>query len=326
MNKRRNWQSLAAAIGLALFAHNAVRAQSYPTRPVNIVVPFPQGGLADVTARLMAPELSQKLKQAVVVENRPGAGGALGTAFVANANADGYTLLLGTSSTLSLLPLLTTKINIDPRTQLEPVTPIARTPFVFVVNPWVPAKTCPEFVDQAKGRPGKYHYSSTGNGTQPFMNAELFKLRAHVDIRHVPFRTISESIVHVVDGTVELTFQPTGFVPQLIDAGRLRPLGVTSEKRIPKLPGVPTMIECGFSGFVLHDWTALMVPAKTPDGIVNTLNEAVNEIIQSPKFTKVLAPLQVEPAGGSPKELAARIAADTERWSSLVRAARLKIE
>ena len=326
MLQRRIWSTIAIAIGCAMFSQDVARAQSYPERPVTIVVPSAPGGSIDVTARLLAQYLSSELKQAVIVENRPGGSGAIGATTVQNAKPDGYTLLLGTSNTLSKLPVIAKSISFDPSKSFSPVASVSGSAAVLVVNPSVAANSCQEFVKQARDNPGQFQYSSSGVGSPPYFNAELLKMRANINIRHVPFRSTSDSINHVVDGTVEMTFQTMGLMLPHIRTGRLRALGVASPSQDSRLPNVPTMIECGYPGFIASDWTALLAPAGTPEPIVLKLNEAANASLKVPQFMAALAELNVEALGGAPQELASRIAADTATWASVARATQMKVE
>src|ERR1043165_4782559 len=314
-----------AIIGIvALFYGESAQAQPYPERPVSIVVPCGAGGLFDTVARILASSLASQLKQEVVIVNRPGAGGLIGTDAVAKAAPDGYTLLFGSSTALTVAPVLYSKIAYDPQTSFKPIAPVSLTPGVLVVNP-KQAHSCPEFVQQARDNRGKYHYSSTGQGSQSYLDGEVFKMRAQIDIGHVPFRDVGESLSSIIAGKIEMTFQSLSAGLPLVSTQALRPLAITSEARNPKLPNVPTMKECGYPGF-LSNWAALLAPANTPETIVAKLNETVNAGLRSAEVTKRLTDLGVEPLGGPPSMLAERIAVETKEWAAIARTVSLKVD
>lgn len=310
---------------LILAGDQSVRAQSYPERPVTIVVPFAVGGNNDVLARLLARSLSSQLKQEVLVVNRPGASGILGTAAAADAPSDGYTLLLGTSSTLAIAPTLFTKISYDPTKSFAPIAPLSQSPGVLVVNTHVAAASCPDLVKQARDNPGKYQYASAGRGTQSHLDGHLFGMRANINIVHIPFRGASASVSNVVNGTVEMTFESLGLVLPRLRASELRALAITSQTRNANIPNVPTMDECGYPGF-LSNWAALLAPAKTPEAIVRQLNEAVNTVLQYAEIQKGLSDLGMEPVAGTSGDLVKRIAADMQEWRLILQSSQIKME
>jgi tripartite-type tricarboxylate transporter receptor subunit TctC len=307
------------AIGLAVICHKPACAQSYPERPVTLVVPSPHGTGVDAIGSIVAQQMSSELKQPVIIDNRPGAGGALGAAFVAQAVPDGYTLLLGTSTMLGILPALNQNIAYNPQTSFKPISGLTESPASFVVNPSITVNSCPDFVNNARANPGKYHYASSGVGSLPFLNGEVFKMRAGIDIIHVPFRSDLEADTEVVAGHADMIFQSLSLVFPLIQGSRLNALGIASLKRNSLLPDVPTMTECGYPGFVSSNWTAILAPAGTPDRTVGILNDAANVALNAPQTREALAKLTLDPIGGEPKQLAGRIATESEHWKKVVR-------
>src|SRR5262249_19375324 len=301
-------------------------AQTYPSRPIKIIVPTPPGGPVDVVARLLANYLPAKLGQGVVIDNRPGAGNTIGSKEAAQAAPDGYTLLYSSASGLVIAPLLHKNAGYDPLTSYEPVALVAASSNILVVNPKVPAKTVQELVAYAKANPGKVNFSSGGIGVLPHLIGEMFKARAGIDVVHVPYRGGGPSINDVVAGQIDFTFEGTSVLLPLIQAGKLRALAVTSPNRIRELPDVPTMIESGYPGFSSTSWTGLLAPAKTPGAVAARLNREINEAVQSPEFVAALAKLSSEPLGGTPQDFTRLIKADIARWEPIVKALSLKSE
>ena len=255
----------------------AARAQAYPERPVKIIVPTPPGGPVDVIARITANYLQTALGKGFVIENRAGAGNTIGSRDAAEATPDGYTLLYSAASGLIIAPLLHPNAGYDPLVSYDPIALVGASSNILVVNPSVPAKTVQELVAYAKANPGKVNFSSGGIGVLPHLIGEMFKARAGIDIVHVPYKGGGPSINDVVAGNVQMTFEGTSVLLPLIQAGRLRALAVTTAKRIPQLPDVPTMVESGFPNFVSTSWTGLLAPAHTPQAIIAKLNAAINE-------------------------------------------------
>ena len=301
-------------------------AQSYPARPVKIIVPTPAGGPVDVMARLLANHLSPRLGQNFVVDNRPGAGNTIGSKEAAVADPDGYTLLYSSASGLVLAPMLQKNAGYDPITSYDPVALVAASSNILVVHPAVPAKSVQELVAHAKANPGRVNFSSGGIGVLPHLIGEMFKARAGIDVVHVPYRGGGPSINDVVAGQIDFTFEGTSVLLPLIQAGKLRALAVTSPNRIRELPDVPTMIESGYPGFSSTSWTGLLAPAKTPGAVTARLNREINEAVQSPEFVAALAKLSSEPLGGTPQDFTRLIKADIARWEPIVKALSLKSE
>ncbi|MGA2941539.1 MAG: tripartite tricarboxylate transporter substrate binding protein [Xanthobacteraceae bacterium] len=279
---------LATAV-LIGFAAASADAQDYPDRPVKIIVPTPPGGPVDVIARLTANSLQNSLGKGFVVENRAGAGNTIGSKDAAEAAPDGYTLLYSSASGLVIAPLLHPDAGYDPLKSYDPVALVGESSNILVVNPSVPANTVQELVAYAKANPGKVNFSSGGIGVLPHLIGEMFKARAGIDIVHVPYKGGGPSINDVVAGNVQMTFEGTSVLLPLIQAGRLLALAVTTPKRIPQLPDVPTMVESGFPNFVSTSWTGLLAPAHTPRPVIAKLNAAINEGLKTPELKTAIA-------------------------------------
>jgi tripartite-type tricarboxylate transporter receptor subunit TctC len=300
------------------FTVSAAIAQDYPDRPVKIIVPTPPGGPVDVIARLTANSLQTSLGKAFVVENRAGAGNTIGSRDAAEAVPDGYTLLYTAASGQVIAPLLHPDAGYDPLKSFDPIALVGESSNILVVNPSVPANTVQELVAYAKANPGKVNFSSGGIGVLPHLIGEMFKARAGIDIVHVPYKGGGPSISDVVAGNVQMTFEGTSVLLPLIKAGRLRALAVTTAKRIPQLPDVPTMVESGFPNFVSTSWTGLLAPAHTPEPVIAKLNAAINEGLKTPELKTALERLSNAPLGGTPADFTAVIKGDLDKWSPIV--------
>ena len=318
---RTGFAVFAAMLALGISSAQAI-AQSYPTRPIKMVVPFAPGG-ADVIARLVGDQLSAGLGQPVVIENRPGgAGGTVGTKSVTTAEPDGYTLTLASPGPITVAPAVYKNLDYDPIKQLAPVAMIASSPVVMVVHPAVPAKTVREFVAYAKANPGKINFASPGFGTSSHLFGELLKQRTGIDIVHVPYRGATPAIVDLVAGQVQMLFDNLRNVQSFIQAGKLRPLAVTSGARSRETPDLPTMAEAGIDGwFDGYYWNGVLTPAGTPAPIIDKLNVIINDGLRGREMPAALARLGMEPKGGSPQDFAAHIAAELARWTAVARAA-----
>ncbi len=308
---------LAAAV-TALWPFSRAHAEDYPDRPVKVIVPTPPGGPVDVIARIAANSLQTTLGKAFVVENRAGAGNTIGSKDAAEAAPDGYTLLYSSASGLVIAPLLHPDAGYDPIKSFDPIALVGESSNILVVNPAVPAKTVQELVAYAKANPGKVNFSSGGIGVLPHLIGEMFKARAGIDIVHVPYKGGGPSINDVVAGNVQMTFEGTSVLLPLIEAGRLRALAVTTAKRIPQLPDVPTMVESGFPNFVSTSWTGFLAPAHTPAPIIAKLNASINTSLKTEELKIALARLSNEPLGGTPADFTAVIKGDLDKWSPIV--------
>ena len=294
-------------------------AQSYPSRPVRLVVPFPAGGTTDILARAMAEKLSGALGQQFVVDNRPGAGGNIGSDIVAKSQADGYTLLMGTVGTHAINPSLYPKMPYDHVKDFVPVVLVAGVPNVLVVNPTVPAKTVAELIALAKEKLGTINFASSGNGTSIHLSGELFKLLAGVQIAHVPYKGSAPALTDLIGGQVQIMFDNLPSALPHIKGGKLRALAVTSSKRAPALPDLPTIAESGVAGFEASSWFGILAPAATPRDIVQRINAEANKALHAPDMREKLLAQGAEAVGNSPEFFADTIRTETVKWAKVVK-------
>jgi tripartite-type tricarboxylate transporter receptor subunit TctC len=302
------------------------QAQPFPDRPIRMIVPTPAGGPIDTMARLLGNALARPIGQPVVIDNRGGAGNTLGSRDAAHAEPDGYTLLFSSASGLVISPMLYKSLDYDPVTSFAPIALVSDSPILLVVNPAVPAHSVAELVDYAKADPGKVNFSSGGVGTIPHLTGELFKAKAGINVVHVPYRGGGPSIADVVGGQIQFTFEGMNVLLPLVQDGKLRALAITASQRSAQLPDVPTMVESGFPHVVASSWTGLLAPAATPPAIVSKLNAATNSALMSDEMKAALAKVVVDPLGGSPQDLAARMAADRQRWGAIIRQAGISLD
>lgn len=321
---RRFFLCLALA-GALPFAASA--QQAYPNKPVRVIVPFVAGGTTDIFARLIAEKLSQQLGQQFIIDNRGGAGGNIGADAVAKAAPDGYTLVMGTVGTHAINASLYAKMPYDPQTDFEPVAFSASVPNLMVVNiKKVKAKTVQEFIAEAKAVPGGFTMASSGNGTSIHLSGELFKQQTGVDMPHVPYRGSGPAINDMVGGQVDVMFDNLPSSIEQAKAGTIRPIAVTSPKRSPALPDVPTVAESGLPGFEAESWFALFAPKGTPQAVVDKINAEVKKALDQPDTKKRFADLGGEIRTMSPQELRAYVAAEREKWAKVVKASGAKVE
>jgi len=315
---------LAGLVAVLLSAATAV-AQGYPTKPVRVVVGFAAGGPTDVIARIVAQKLTESLHQQFVVENAPGAGGNLASGQVARAAAYGYTIMV-ISTGFVVNPSLYARVPYDPIKDFAPVTLVAASPNVVVVNPSVPAKTIPELVQVIRDNPGKYSYAGPGVGSTPHLSGELFRLAFNLDLTHVPFTGAGPAIQSTLGGHTPIAF--TALPPALgaVKEGQLRALGVAADKRVAALPDVPTFAEQGVKGQEADTLTGVVVPAATPKEIVDLLYKEIAMAVAQPDVRQKLATLGFNPIANTPDEFAARIKLEIEKWGKVVRDAKLRIE
>ena len=313
---------LAAIVWLTA---TAAFAQPYPNRPIRIIVPTPAGGPVDVMARLIANALPATLGQSVFVENKPGAGNTLGSRQAAQADADGYTLMVSAASGLIMSPMIYKNAGYD-AASFAPVALIAETPQLLVVNPQLPVKTVAELVAYAKANPGKLNYSTGGTGTLPHLTGELFKQITGTQIVHVPYKGGGPALVAVVAGDTQFTFDTLATSLQLVENGKLRALAVAGRTRLAELPNVPTMREAGFPTLATGAWTALLAPRDTPPAIIAKLNAATNAALHAEPMKGTLTKLGAEPRGGTPQALAEHIQNELKKWTPIVQALNLKAE
>jgi tripartite-type tricarboxylate transporter receptor subunit TctC len=310
---------------LALLCALPAFAETYPSRPIRIIVPTPAGGPVDVMARILANALPPALGQAVIVENKPGAGNIVGSKYVASADPDGYTLMVSAASGLIMSPTIYKNAGYD-ASSFAPIALIAETPQVLVVNPNLPVKSVAELVAYAKANPGKLNYSTGGIGTLPHLTAEYFKRLTGTQIVHVPYKGGGPALMGVVAGEAQMTFDTIATSLQLVRAGKLRALGVVGPTRAADLPDVPTMPESGYQTVTTGAWTALLAPAGTPPEIVANLNAATNTALATDAVKTALAKLGAQPRGGTPQDLADHLAGETIKWKPVIEGLNLKPE
>ena len=311
------WTFLCIAFMLPTIG-SAYAAQSYPTRHIRLLVPFSAGSGSDTIGRIIAKGLTQSLAQQVIVDNRAGAAGNIGAELVARSTPDGYTLLLmnmAHAASVTLFP----NLPYDPRRDLAPVTQVATSPSVVVVHPSLPVKSIPDLVKVAKGKPGDVHYASGGIGTPTFMAGELFKEQAGIDLLHVPYRSGGEAITAVVSGQVSVYFAPLAAALGHIRQGRLRPLAVTSPKRVAVLPNTPTVEESGFPGYQAGNWYGLAVAAKTPREIIAAIRGATLNALRSQETSKALIDLGYVLIGDEPEQFAAHFNTEVDKLARILR-------
>jgi tripartite-type tricarboxylate transporter receptor subunit TctC len=305
----------AATLGLLLAGWT--QAQSYPNKPVRLIVPFPAGGATDLFARTVSQKLGEKLGVALIVENRPGAGGTLGADLAAKASPDGYTLLLSTSSTHSIGPNLNPRTPYDAVRDFTPIGHLGNAPSIMLVPNNSPAKTVKEWIDHAKKNPGRLNYASSGNGTIVQLSAELFKAQADVFVVHIPYKGTALAIPDLITGKVDVLFDslPTG-MPHVRE-GRLRALGVTSLKATPLAPGVPAIADV-LPGYESNTWFGLFGPKGLPPEVVSRVNTAANQALQDPEVMDKLQRFGIEPVGGTPAQFTTMLASESAKWKKII--------
>ncbi len=315
----------ACALVLAAVAVPAF-AQDYPTKPIKLVVPYAPGGGADSVARIVAKKVSENIGQAIVIENKGGAGSIVGTDLVAKAEPDGYTLLLGQSGPISINPAVYKTLPYDPVKDFAPVTMTTAYPYILVVNSESPAKTVQEFVALTKSKPGAMNYGSTGVGAANHLVAELFASKAGLKMTHVPYRGTALAVGDLVSGTLNVVFgDPISVLPH-IKSGKLRALAVTSLERSPVAPEVPTVAESGYPGFEALAWHGILAPAKTPPAVVKKLNAEIVKALADPATKELLVNQAMQTVGNSPEGFAAFIQKDIATWKAVATAANVTVE
>jgi tripartite-type tricarboxylate transporter receptor subunit TctC len=323
MISRRVLLTGAAAAGASVITR--ARAQSYPDKPIKMIVPFPPGGPIDTMARLAGKFITDAVGQQVVVENRPGAGSTLGSKAVAASPPDGYTLMFGSSGSLAVAPSLYVNAGIDPQKMFSPISSFALLPHVMVVPQEVPAKNVAEFVAYAKANPGKLNYGA-GLGTPPHLLSTLFKIKAGIDVTYVPYQGAAQSVVDLVAGRNHYTIDGTVILMPQVKAGKLRAIAMARAERWPEIPDVPTLVEQGFPDFTIDAWTGVVAPLGTPEPILRKLNAAITAGLKSEEAKTALERFSSIAKTGTPKEFGDFVADQGKRWGDLVRLAGAKIE
>ncbi len=316
---------LAVLAGSFVAAPAAAQAQAYPTKSLRLIVPFPPAGATDILSRELARQLGERLKQQVIVDNRPGAGGTLGSDLTAKAAPDGYTIQMATSSTHSIGPALNPKIPYNAQADFTPVAHVADSVNVLLVAPNVKAGNVPELVALLKSRPGQYNYGSSGNGTIVHLTAELFKSMTGTYVVHIPYRGTALVIPDMIAGQIHLLFDNIASALPHLKEGKLRALGVTSTQRSPLLPDVPP-VAASVPGFESVTWFGVFGPRGMPAEAVNRLNAEINAVLKSPDFQQRLRTLGYDAAGGSPADFARVVQRDRDKWAALIRERRITIE
>jgi tripartite-type tricarboxylate transporter receptor subunit TctC len=321
---RRRFLYLAAGATALPTVSRIARAQAYPTRPVRMVVPFAPAGTTDISARLIGQWLSERFGQQFVIENRAGANGNIGTEVVLRSTPDGYTLLMIDASP-SINATLYERLNFNFVRDAALVATVARSPFILVIHPSVPARTVPEFIAHAKANPGRISYGSAGPGSTLHVAAELFKIMTGVDLLHVPYRGGGPAIADAIAGQVQVVFIPAPAGIEYVRSGRLRALGVSSATRFEVLPDVPSVSEF-VSGYEASTWHGVAAPRNTPATIIDSLNKEINAGLAEPKLKARFVELGAEVFPGSPADFSNLVAAETEKWGKVIRAANIKPE
>jgi tripartite-type tricarboxylate transporter receptor subunit TctC len=313
---------IAGLLSLALTAN----AQTYPSKPIRLICPFPPGGAVDIASRSIAAELTKVLGQTVTVENKPGAGGNIGGVEATRATPDGYTLFMTTSGINAINPALYAKMPFDPNKDLAPVAALVSVNNVLVLHPSVKANSVAEVIALAKAQPNALNYASSGNGTSIHMSGEMFKFFTKTEMTHIPYKGSAPAMTDLLGGQVMMMFDNIPSAIPYIKAGKLRALATTGAKRDPTLPDLPTLAEAGISGYESGVWFGLLAPAATPKDVIAKVNEAANKGLKSPEFVKRMTELGYLMMGGSPEQMADLLKAEVARWGPVVRASGAKVD
>ena len=316
---------LALALAVATFSCTAL-AQAWPTKPIRIVVPFPPGGGTDIIARETSQRVAAATGWTFVIDNKPGAGGNLGVDSAAKSAPDGYTIVIGQTSNLAVNPTLYAKMPYDSQKDLVPIVLLANAPLVMVTGTGTPYKTLADAVSAAKAKPGALNFASPGNGTVAHLTSEMFQKAANVKTQHVPYKGAAQALTDVISGTVDLYMSSVPTLIGQIRNGKLRPLAVSSAKRVDDLPNVPTINEAGYQGFDAVTWFGLLAPAGTPREAIVRLNAEFNKALQNPQLRKKLGDEGADPAGGTPEQFAALIREEIPRWGKVVKDSGAKVD
>ena len=324
MSKLNLWK--LGPLVLIVFAQCSAWADNYPSKPINFIVPYGAGGGADSRSRQIAQKMSVLLKQPIIVDNKPGAGGNIGTEYIARAAPDGYTIGMGNFAPMAVNKTLFGNLRYDPETDLTPIILIEKGPLVLVVNPNSPYKTVQDIVAAAKAKPGSLTFSSGGIGGSHQLSAELFQQNAGIEMIHVPYKSGSAGLTDLMAGNVTMMFDQMYSAMPSIKADKLRPIAITSKKRSPLLPDVPSFTEAGYPKVVVLNWQGLIAPKGTPKAIIDKLNAAANEALKDPQLRELMLSQGNEIGGGSPADFAALIKSESAKWSAVVKLANIKPE
>ncbi|WP_256353912.1 tripartite tricarboxylate transporter substrate binding protein [Variovorax sp. dw_308] len=323
---RRRMLLAGASLGLSALGLPA-RAAGYPDKPIRLVVPFPAGGATDLMARTMGQKLAERLGQPVVIDNRAGAGGGLGTEAVATSAPDGYTLLFATMGSLTINPSLYKSLRYDPVKSFDPITLTHSTSNLLVLNREIPAKSVTELIALARKSPGELSFASAGNGTTSQLSGELFKSLAKVDLTHVPYKGSAPAMTDFLGGRTSMMFDTASNFVDYVKTGKVRPLGVTGRKRLPSMPNVPSISETpGMSDYEMSLWLGVLAPAGTPGAIVARLHDEIGAAMSSPDIVRQMADAGIDIRLSTPKEFAALIRTDTARWSEVVKRSGVRLD
>jgi len=323
--RMKKWLSAAlvclSGVSIAGLAH----AQSWPTKPIKLIVPYPPGGGTDVIARIVQEPLAKELGQQVIIDNRGGAGGSIGSALAAQSPSDGYTVLF-TLSSHTINPAIYTKLPFDTEKDFSSVVTVASLPQILVANPNFPAKTVKEVIEMAKAKPGSISYASVGNGSPGHLAGAMMATDAGVDMTHIPYRGGGPAVTDVMAGQVPLLWVSIPAAAQFVKAGKLRALAVSTVKRSAVFPEVPTMVESGFKGFEVDSWYAMFVPAKTPQAIIDRINKAAVNVLAQPEVKERLLGQGAEAVGDTPAQLSGVVKKEIAKWKQVVKSANIKVD
>ncbi|AWW48847.1 tripartite tricarboxylate transporter substrate binding protein [Polynucleobacter paneuropaeus] len=324
MSKLNLWK--LGPLVLIIFGLHSAWADNYPSKPINFIVPYGAGGGADARSRQIAQKMSVILKQPIIVDNKPGAGGNIGTEYIARANPDGYTIGMGNFAPMAVNKTLFGNLRYDPEADLTPIVLVEKGPLVLVVNPNSPYKTVQDIVAAAKAKPGSLTFSSGGIGGSHQLSAELFQQNAGIEMIHVPYKSGSAGLTDLMAGNVTMMFDQMYSAMPSIKADKLRPIAITSKKRSPLLPDVPSFAEVGYPKVVVLNWQGLIAPKGTPKAIIDKLNAAANEALKDPQLRDLMLSQGNEIGGGSPADFAALIKSESAKWGAVVKLANIKPE
>jgi len=312
-------------VAACVFSAAAAAQETYPAKPVSVIVPFAPGGGADVMARLIFSKVSKSLGQSFVIENKPGAGGLLGADIVAKSKPDGYTLLLGQTGPNAINPALFKDLPYDPIKDFAPVIQLTSYPYVIIAHPSIPAKTFQELIEQSKAQPGRYTFGTAGLGSSAQLAGEMLMRETGIKMVHVPFKGAGPALLNTISHVVDVTFGDMASATPQVNAGKVRALAVTGPKRVPLLPDVPTVAELGYAGFDAQAWHGVYAPADTPDAIIDKLNGAIAVVLKEPEIIKRLQGDGIEPIGESPRAFGEYTAKEVKKWGDIVRDANITL-